>query len=104
MEGENLLLDIFPPEEQNPSHESSLYLDAGDGYGASRQDTFMCKATDQGWSLKWTSDGDYPFPFEQVTLQVHQAEPEELVVDGKPYSLAGGRLQIKPFHKLHAGL
>jgi hypothetical protein len=49
-----------------------LYSDAGDGYGPHRVDNFKLEeAGVAGYSLVWTSEGDFKWPYSETKVHTH---------------------------------
>lgn len=76
-----LTLHIYPPE--SGSSEFTVYSDAGDGYGASRQDHFRLVHHDHGLELFWTETGEFAFPYSSLQLQVHGLTVTKAWTDGQ---------------------
>ncbi|MBE9078608.1 glycoside hydrolase family 31 protein [Romeria aff. gracilis LEGE 07310] len=95
---QQLILHIYPPKVEN-ERESVLYSDAGEGYGKSRTDRFQLIR--QGCELKllWTRQGDYPFPYARIQLQMHGITPQQVWVDGQEIALQDSSLSCQPFQQ-----
>jgi alpha-glucosidase len=64
-----LELLLFRPDEKG-AVGGLLYSDAGDGYGPHRLERFGVARTSEGWSLSWTGEGDYPWPYDELSLEL----------------------------------
>ena len=79
VEDPNLVLHIYRPHHDKPG-TGFLFSDAGNGYGENRMDKFTLRPEhEQGYEFSWTSQGDYPFPYEKVILQFHGFEDKPIV-------------------------
>ena len=79
-DAQQLIVHLYPPV-QGPS-TNYLYSDAGDGYGEWRIDQFRMVRDENGLELTWEQQGDYPFPYKSVQLQVHGISLQQVWVDG----------------------
>lgn len=98
LEGERLVLHLYPPEEGHGF--GSLYSDCGDGSGPWRIDRFRFTLTPPGIELIRCGEGDFPLPDQPVDLQVHGFSARRAWVDGREVPLAGERLQVGWFDRL----
>jgi alpha-glucosidase len=73
-------LHLYPPTGE--SGKGMLYSDAGDGYGPYRVDHFLFTHSAEGLLLKRNWEGDYPFPYREVCLDLHGMEASRVFVDG----------------------
>jgi alpha-glucosidase len=94
---DGLTFHLFAPSSAGT--RSSLYSDAGDGYGPSRWDEFAVTAEAEAFSLDWSSSGGFPFPQSQVTLAVHGSHAQQVDIDGTSRQLIAGRLMTEPFRR-----
>ncbi len=70
MEVENqYILHLYPPRQG--TQETLLYSDAGDGDGEGRLDRFCLVREENELELIWEQEGEYAFPYQTVTVQVH---------------------------------
>lgn len=60
--GEILELRLYPPHPGERAH-GRLYLDAGDGYGPHRRETYAAEWVQGMWVPERQVEGDYPFPY-----------------------------------------
>lgn len=90
-----LTLHLYPPVDGEA--ESLLFSDAGEGYGRDRLDCFHLQQEGRSLTLRWKTQGDYPFPYKAVRLTVHGASVQELQIDGKNIPTCE-ILQDAPFH------
>ncbi|MBD0334060.1 MAG: alpha-glucosidase [Cyanobacteria bacterium Co-bin13] len=96
---ETLTLHLYPlPQGES---QSQIYSDAGEGYGPSRLDRFRLTRQDSQLTLAWETSGDYPFPYQQVTLQVHGLALQKAWVDGQEVALREGQVDCGPFQQAH---
>jgi alpha-glucosidase len=75
-----LILHIYPPLEG--TGETTLYTDAGDGYEASRLDIFRLTRTDEYLELTWEAQGEFPFPYTHICVQLHALKSQRAWIDG----------------------
>jgi alpha-glucosidase len=47
-----------------------LYSDAGDGCGPHRVDRFALEKAPGGWTLSWSAEGEYSWPYGGVSLEL----------------------------------
>lgn len=86
---DRLLLDVYAG-----SSESTLYEDAGDGFGFQRDEyrasTFTTAMSGRELELDWNSVGRFAPTASDVEVRIHglQAKPTAVTVDGKPVPLA----------------
>jgi len=94
----SLALHIYPTQDQRLKSQSTLYLDAGDGYGPHRLDRFTLKWDKGKLRLKWTKKGDYGFPFPGITLHIHGVEAFSRVsIDGEDFGITDHLEHPEPF-------
>jgi alpha-glucosidase len=82
-----LELNIYP--SRSGEWISTLYSDAGDGYGPNRTDTFRTFGERDTVRIAWDSTGEYPFPYPSLTLNVPHFELRECVIDGREAPVQG---------------
>jgi alpha-glucosidase len=75
-EGNDLYLHIYP--DQKGTATGWLYSDSGDGYGNWRVDRFTVESIEGEILVRRTEEGEYPFPYSRVIVQVH-GQPAEQV-------------------------
>ncbi|MEW6718642.1 MAG: glycoside hydrolase family 31 protein [Chloroflexota bacterium] len=96
-EGDRLILHVYHPTDGE--HSSLMYSDDGDGFGPGRLDRFRLVPKEAGFELKWEAEGEYPFPYSEVSIRIHGLHPRRVWMDGK--QLAAERmLSVKRFKKL----
>lgn len=93
-----LILHLYPPESGECT--SDVYSDAGDGYGESRIDRFCLTRDDHELKLSWEQQGDYPFPYKRVQLQLHGLSCQQAWVDEQTVSMQGQALQCQVFKQV----
>ncbi|MBW4693694.1 MAG: glycoside hydrolase family 31 protein [Lyngbya sp. HA4199-MV5] len=98
--GKHLTLHLYPLTDG--ASEWTLYTDVGDGYEASRLDRFSMQQMADGLDLDWSSEGDFPFPYESVCVDVHGMEIQHAWVDGETATVQDNRVHIHDrFTHLH---
>jgi alpha-glucosidase len=95
--GPTLLLSVYQPDESPGS--GVLYSDAGDGYGPGRVDTFLVDHQGEALRIGWDGDGEFPFPYTDVTVQVWGTTVRRAVVDGDEVPCAHNRLRSGRFRE-----
>jgi alpha-glucosidase len=76
---QELTLHLYPP--LIGTCETSIYSDAGDGYGDWRLDHFEVVQFEHGLDLIWREEGEFSFSYTSVKVQVHGFELEQVWVD-----------------------
>jgi alpha-glucosidase len=94
-EDKQLILHLYPPVQG--SSEGCVYIDAGDGYGESRLDTFRMVRSEDGLELTWEQHGDYAFPYENVRLHLHGIQVQQAWVDEKEVAVQENYLECDLF-------
>ena len=87
-QGSTLYLHIYviPPGESatdKVEYSNVLYADAGDGYGPWRLDEFNMQQEGNQLSIRWSSQGEFPFSYERVTITLHGVTIANAVVDNR---------------------
>lgn len=85
-----LILHLYPPTEGMA--EFTLYSDFGDGYDVSRLDKFQLKTTSDGLELTWVSEGEFPFPYLSIQVQVHGITLDQAWIDGTETAVQANRI------------
>jgi alpha-glucosidase len=98
-ENDGLQLHIYPPKDDTGFGQ--LYSDAGDGFGPSRVDRFRLERRGDELVLSWEKEGDYPFPYTSVEIQLHSAVYLSAKVDGEAVESRGKRLLTGVFDRIH---
>jgi len=93
--GTTLDLSVFRPEA-GTSGGGTLYSDAGDGFGPHRVDRFALEPTPGGFTLAWTSEGDHPWPYDAVRLDLKGFSAPRVLAGGAPVPADGDRWAISP--------
>jgi alpha-glucosidase len=101
-DGDHLTLHLYPPLQGEGT--SCLYSDAGDGYGPSRVDAFSISREGERLDYRWTQEGDFPFPYASVDVQLHAAICKQAWVDGEARVFEENRCSVAPFQHLHMRL
>ncbi len=86
------LLVFRPAAEGNGG--GVLYSDAEDGHGPHRLDRFSLQKAPGGWSLSWASQGEYPWPFAQVSLELRGFAEPQVRAGGVPLPGHGERFTL----------
>jgi alpha-glucosidase len=68
----DLALRAFPPAE-GEEVESTLYTDAGEGFGQSRVDKFLLATRGRTLKFDWKATGEYPWPYRNTVLEVMES-------------------------------
>jgi alpha-glucosidase len=103
MEEKNkLILHIYPVNASDSSlvARGTLYSDAGDGYGPHRVDHFHFTRDQDGFELTRISDGDYPFPENGMTVQLHGYHATQAWVDGVEAVIENNRVEVRIFKQV----
>ena len=79
---------------------STLYSDAGDGYGDSRLDQYHFERHEDKFILEWEGAGDYPFPYDEVKLIPHGFEFKRCTIDGQKVEPEPRVLETLVFRRL----
>ena len=95
-----LTLHLYPPAGE--AGWGNLYSDEGDGYGAYRLDHFSFSRTAEGLLLKRDWEGEYPFPYLEICLDLHGVEAGRVFVDGRELkqSLPVQHLRLQDFKQV----
>ncbi|WP_254565446.1 glycoside hydrolase family 31 protein [Oscillatoria sp. HE19RPO] len=101
-QGGHLTLHLYPPTDGNST--GWLYSDAGDGYGESRLDRIHLERTADGLAIAWESQGDYPFPYSSVELQIHGMAVQQVWVDGTEVEFQQPREQPRTAMRIAPGV
>lgn len=98
-EGERLVLCVYPPAADRRGI-GQLYSDAGDGYGAHRIDRFEMRSNDDSLKLQWEREGDYPFPYDEVIVQLPGLRVQQARIDGGEVAVSGAQIETGLFSEL----
>ncbi len=71
-----------------------LYSDAGDGYGPHRLDRFALDHAPGGWSLSWSSEGEYPWPYDGASLELRGFRAPQVRAGWQPVFGREGRFSL----------
>ncbi|WP_035984248.1 glycoside hydrolase family 31 protein [Leptolyngbya sp. KIOST-1] len=101
-EGDTLTLHLYPPspDSQRSAAGQRLYSDAGEGYGDWRIDHWHLNQQGQTLTLTWQSQGDYAFPYGQVTLHLHGPALGQAWVDGQTAAVDGQTITCQTFEQV----
>jgi len=83
----------YPTERQT---NSRLYFDAGDGQGNYRLENWITRREPPWLVLTRTVEGDYPFPYKLLRLELHGAQAYEVYADGASITPENGAFPIPP--------
>ena len=105
-----LVLHVYPPvptaagvhKHANPS--GLLYSDLGDGYGPFRLDRFDLRQEAGYIEIVWESEGDFPFPYPNIRLQLHGASPQQAWADEREIKITAGETEVGRFNRLRLQL
>ncbi|HEY9761492.1 MAG TPA: glycoside hydrolase family 31 protein [Trichocoleus sp.] len=98
VEDQILVLHLYPLAEGETN--STLYSDAGEGYGECRIDQFCLMSRSTQLELSWKTTGAYPFPYTQVEVQVHSQVLQQAWIDDEEIAVRGNRIVCQPFKHL----
>jgi alpha-glucosidase len=99
-DNDHLTLHIYPPEGDRDAPAGSLYSDAGDGYGPWRLDRFIMQRIEKTLEITWSSEGDYPFPYPQVNIQLHGLQAQHAWINDQPIPVKENHIESGAFSKL----
>lgn len=101
-----LVLHLYPINGSDSAlvARGMLYSDAGDGYGPHRMDHFHLNRTSEGFELVRISDGDYPFTYNGMTMQLHGFKAAQIWVDGIEAVMKGNRAEVGDFKLVRIAL
>ncbi len=100
-EGEELTLHLYLPGQGK--YSSSLYNDAGDGYGPWRVDRFSLNSENGAYELLREIEGEFE-SYSRVWLVVHGAQVKRCSVDSKEVLCEDGRFLVGDFHVVRLGI
>jgi alpha-glucosidase len=94
-----LALNVYPPPQG--SARSTLFSDAGDGYGPTRLDRFTLSRAGDTLEMHWETQGEFALPYAPIRLQVHGMQPSQAWLDGEEIDIHAGSLETgQPFRHL----
>jgi len=79
--GDKLFLHLYVPPRDG-AWTSTIYSDAGEGYGASRVDRFRARRQGGRLTIEREVAGEYPWPYSETELVVHGLRPARALIDG----------------------
>ena len=79
-DGDALTLWLGYPTERRTT--SRFYFDSGDGQGDYRLENWLVRREPPWLVLTRTVEGDYPFPYKLLRLELHGAQAAEVYADG----------------------
>jgi alpha-glucosidase len=85
---------------ENKSSTSVLYLDEGDGYGASRIDNFRLETHDGNCNIEWNFKGEFPFPYDRVQWHFHGKNVVNARIDKEDINIVENELITPIFRKI----
>ncbi len=97
-EGRRLELHVYAPNPDEIPDPSILYSDAGDGYEASRLDTFNVLYKEDRLVVDWKSEGEYAWPYERLEWVLHGFQASAAIQDGKPCPVQANRFSSDPLN------
>lgn len=92
-----LALHVFP--DRAGGAEGCCYHDAGDGDGPFRIDRFRLVPDGDWLALTWEHEGAFPFPYDEVAVQLHGVAVREAWADAQAFPLHAP-LAVPPFRRL----
>lgn len=95
----SLILHIYPPEGHGSDDGFPMYSDAGDGFADWRLDRFRLRLSGSRLELAWSSQGSYPWPYQEVVIQLHGAGLRTVRLDGRQASHDGARVRAGRFSR-----
>lgn len=97
---ENNQLTLHVYVDDSESSVSNLYIDAGDGYGPNRLDTFNIARQHSLLEISWEKAGDYPFLYPEIKIQIHGIKLNHANVDGSDVSIHDNSFNTPIFTKI----
>jgi alpha-glucosidase len=98
-DGDRLTLHLYRPLD-NQVGGGRLYSDAGDGYDVARLDRFHLEpAGNGGYTLFWTSEGEYAWPYRSISFSLHGFTTGTVRLDGRETPLQDGQVLFEPMVK-----
>ncbi len=102
-EGENLCLHAYLHPD-TADFSCQVYSDDGDGNGPSRLDRFEGKRTENGWEIHHVTEGDAPFPYQDLEWVLHGSSVKTMTVDETDMAQEDGRANVGLFETLRLEL
>jgi alpha-glucosidase len=99
MEDEGKLTLHIYPSIKGESH-GMLYNDEGDGYQSWRVDQFKLIREASEFVLSREKEGEYPFPFQGLHLQLHGMTFQQVNIDGVERVHEGNRITVDEFDRV----
>lgn len=94
-QGKGLILHLYSPPASSPeATHGRLYTDVGEGYGDARLDHFTMRRETQALELSWAHEGEYPWPYFQVELQLHGFSARRAWLDDRLFEVQDQRLAL----------
>ena len=93
----HLLMRIYPSVE--PEFRSSVYLDAGDGYGDYRLDTYSFGWEDTDLLISMNSQGNYQVESPEMLFEIVGLALRGVLVDGQEIAFNGSGFKSSPFER-----
>jgi alpha-glucosidase len=94
-----LELHIYAPSISGRGY-GELYSDAGDGYGGFRVDRFKAEWIGNDLEILRESEGDFPFPYQEIDLIVHGLNVSGVSVDGKSVDFVKSSITVHDFTRI----
>jgi alpha-glucosidase len=98
IQGDILELNIYPPME-NQEFKTSLYSDAGDGFGPTRIDRFLLTREEDQIRVDWQRQGDFQFPYREIQIVMHGFKLSSAQVDGQTLVAGQNSIRLTPFQQ-----
>ncbi len=99
---QQLELHVYIPRHGHD--QGTLFSDAGDGYADWRLDEFILNREDDHWLIRRESQGNYPFPYQQLVLHLHGGSARSIVIDGQAAPIQGAELKVPLFQEIQFDL
>ena len=94
-----LELAVFRPEA-GAGGGGVLYSDAGDGFGPHRVDRFSLEPAPGGYTLDWTCEGEYPWPYDTASLDLRGFTAPQVRIGDAPVPVEDGRAAVPPLSRV----
>ncbi|MFN3929784.1 MAG: TIM-barrel domain-containing protein, partial [Thermoflexus sp.] len=98
MDEEGLTIHVYVPSAGEG--EGLFYHDEGDGFGPYRLARFQMEREGNRVRLRWTDEGELPWPWETLTLRLHGFSVLQAVVDGRQIPAQGDRFVVRSFREV----
>lgn len=97
-----LTLHLYPSDDR--SAEGSIYLDVGEGpieqESDWRYDQWKLSPLAKGGQIVWESKGNYPFPYQQVDVELHGFELRQARINDEIIASVGHIIETTIFNRM----